>query len=173
MNLKELVDFLMMDHNYLAIKNSNKSIGLVTGVFDLLHQGHLDFLKRANIRMGSLGGYLLIGVETDIRVKKLKGEDRPIENEEIRVQKLRKTGLADMVFLLPEDFSSQQVRADFLRMIKPTLLLVSASTPNLKKKKELVAEAGGSVEIIAQHNPKYSTSQIIMKARQLFHLRGE
>lgn len=165
MNFREVDQNLKKNPKYLEIKASNKPIGLITGVFDLLHQGHLIFLENARDKMKYLGGYLLIGVESDLRVKTLKGKDRPIDDQNIRIKKLTKTNLAEVVFLLPEDFSDQKVRMDLLLMIRPHFLLVSESTPNIEKKKSMMAKIGGTVEVVCQHNPKYSTSQIIMKTR--------
>ncbi len=163
MNVSEVDQNLKKNPKYLEIKVSNKPIGLVTGVFDLLHQGHLIFLENARDKMKSLGGYLLIGVESDLRVKTLKGKDRPIDNQNARIEKLSKTNLAEVVFLLPEDFADKQVRMNLLLTIRPDFLLVSESTPNIEKKKMMMAKIGGTVEVVCQHNPKYSTSQIITK----------
>lgn len=114
----------------------DRPVGLVTGVFDLLHQGHLLFLNQAQARMKELGGCLLIGVESDSRVKKLKGEGRPIENQEQRKSKLIATQLADVVFILPEKFDSESDHLQLIKKIRPSQLLVSEHTPFLDRKKK-------------------------------------
>ena len=53
---------------------------IVNGTFDILHRGHLTLLNHAK----SLGDYLIVCIDTDERVKQLKGEDRPIHNQEDR-----------------------------------------------------------------------------------------
>jgi len=143
------------------IKKQNKPIALVTGVFDLLHPGHLLFLQKARERSHQLGGHLLIGLESDFRVKQLKGESRPINSQQVRKQQLQETNLAELVFILPTDFSQEQSRVNLLKLIKPQLMLVSTSTPNLEKKSEMLAKIGGKLEIICDHQQQYSTTDII------------
>jgi len=140
-----------------------KPIGLATGVFDLLHSGHLIFLQKTKQKMRQLGGFLLVGLESDFRVKQLKGNDRPINNQQVRKKELMNSGLVDFVFFLPDEFGQEQVRADLLKLIKPTLLLVSSSTPNIDKKVQMIEKAGGKLEIICNHYPQYSTTNIINK----------
>lgn len=67
----------------------------VNGCFDLLHEGHLDFLKEAK----SQGDYLIVGLNSDSSVKQNKGPKRPVENEEIRKRKLMKTLIVDEVII--------------------------------------------------------------------------
>lgn len=160
-----MIDF---DKNLLHFLEShqeqNRPIGLVTGVFDLLHSGHLIFLQKAKQKMRQLGGYLLVGLESDFRVKRLKGNDRPINNQQVRKKELADLGLVDLVFLLPDEFGQEQVRADLLKLIKPTLLLVSSSTPNINKKVQMIEKVGGKLKIICDHYPQYSTTNIINKS---------
>ncbi len=148
---------------FLKMKSSNKPIGLVTGVFDLLHQGHLFFLQKAREEMSKAGGYLIIGIESDVRVKQLKGDDRPINNQEVRLKNLIETNLADLVFVLPQNFSKASVRMELLKQVRPKLLIVSESTPNQEKKQEMMVKIGGEVRVICAHDPNYSTTKILSK----------
>ena len=60
------------------IKNAGKKIIFTNGVFDILHKGHVDYLKEAS----NFGDYLIVGINSDSSVKRLgKGDDRPINNE--------------------------------------------------------------------------------------------
>jgi D-beta-D-heptose 7-phosphate kinase/D-beta-D-heptose 1-phosphate adenosyltransferase len=74
---------------------------LVTGVFDLLHEEHILFLKKAK----ALGDYLVVGIESDVRVKQMKGEGRPVNSQSIRVENLKSLNIIDEVFVLPQEFS--------------------------------------------------------------------
>ncbi len=141
-------------------------IGLVTGVFDLLHQGHLDFLRKARQRMDKVGGCLFVGIESDKRVKRIKGEGRPVESEDERMRKLNSTKIADLVFVLPENFDQPQDHLDLIQQIKPVVLLVSEHTPHLDKKKEIMSQIGGEVEVVSELDPRFSTSKIL-KSRTL------
>lgn len=182
------------------------SIVLITGVFDILHQEHLNFLQKArrfaddlNKRDGQLGNgletklavgskpdfkdqlafgdrtslkdqisqpikqnyCLLLGIESDLRVKQLKGVTRPINSQQKRQRALEKLNLVDEVFILPEKFASLADHRLLLSKLRPAYLLVSSHTPFLEVKKQLLAEVGGKVKVIHQHNPEISTSKII------------
>ncbi|MDZ4228646.1 MAG: adenylyltransferase/cytidyltransferase family protein [Patescibacteria group bacterium] len=130
---------------------------LVTGVFDLLHLEHKKLLQAAK----NLGGVLLVGVETDRRVKQLKGDNRPVNPLFIRLQNLRRLRLADKIFNLPEKFNNQSDFAALIRKLKPDILAVSASTPNLVVKRRIMKRFDGRVVIVLAHNPKVSTSKML------------
>lgn len=66
------------------LKSQNKKIVFTNGCFDILHPGHVSYLAEAR----SLGDVLVIGLDTDDSVKKLKGETRPIQNEQSRAKVL-------------------------------------------------------------------------------------
>ena len=135
------------------------SLVLVTGVFDLLHQEHLNFLKQAQ----EAGDLLVVGLESDQRVKALKGWRRPIQSENKRRQQLMSLALADWVFILPTNFSQEKVRLELLQCFKPEVLAVSSHSPHLAEKKALLAKVGGEVQIVYKHNPAISTSQLLVE----------
>jgi len=130
---------------------------LVTGVFDILHQEHLNFLQKAQ----ALGDRLVVGIESDVRVKELKGPDRPINSQKERVLALEKLELAAEVFVLPEQFSQPADHLALLEKIKPNILAVSESSPHIDKKEKLMERVGGKVIVVHKHNPTISTTQIL------------
>ena len=132
----------------------NKRV-LVTGVFDLLHQEHRAFLRNAK----ALGDELVVGVESDWRVKQLKGEGRPIQTAAQRVEAIKNLGIADRVVVLPEQFNKPQQHLNFLKQIRPQLLAVSSHTPHLLEKQRLMSKIGGKVVVVRQHNPQISTTK--------------
>ena len=134
---------------------------LVTGVFDILHQEHLLFLQKA----AALGD-LYIGIESDVRVRKIKGEGRPVNSQEVRKSNLDSSQLAKGVFILPESFDSPDAHRKLLQEIKPDVLAVSSHTAHLESKSRLMQEIGGRVEIVHQHNPEISTTKILESARK-------
>ncbi len=154
----------MKNHNLIIpyelskrAKRHGKKIVLVTGVFDLLHQEHINFLKKAS----KVGDLLFVGVECDKRVKQMKGADRPKDNELLRIKKIRHLGIADCVFLLPEDFDNPEVRKNFILKLRPDILAVSSHTKFIKQKQQIMSLVGGEVKIVHQHNPLISTTKII------------
>ncbi len=130
---------------------------LVTGVFDVLHPEHMLFLQKAK----KLGGRLLVGIESDARVQKLKGLARPVNSEEARKKNLLELNIADEVFILPEQFDSPDDHRKLLASVRPDILAVSSHTPHIAEKLQLLKEIGGRVEIVHQHNPSISSTKII------------
>jgi D-beta-D-heptose 7-phosphate kinase/D-beta-D-heptose 1-phosphate adenosyltransferase len=134
---------------------------LVTGVFDILHREHIRLLNEAK----KIGDILIVGVESDVRVKKIKGLDRPINNQKQRVENLHKIGLADDIFVLPEKFSTPEDHRLLLQMVRPDILAVSAHTAFLEEKRKLMAEIGGEVRVVLPHNPNVSTTKELIKLK--------
>jgi len=132
---------------------------LVTGVFDVLHQEHTRFLQAAK----ATGDYLLVGLESDKRVKQIKGADRPVFDQQTRKKNLEKLNLADEVFVLPEKFQTKADHIKLIRQLKPDVLAVSAHTAHQSEKTKIMQECGGQLKVVYQHNPKFSTTQLISK----------
>ena len=137
---------------------------LVTGVFDLLHQEHIAFLKKAK----SLGDWLMVGVESDARVRRLKGKGRPIQSQEERLSNLKQLGFIDQVFILPEKFDHPDDHLNLLKKLQPQFLAVSSHTAHRLEKERLMRQIGGKLVVVHKHNPAISTSKII-KTRNLKH----
>lgn len=139
---------------WLSSHRRQKTVVLVTGVFDLFHKEHKLFLQRAK----ELGDILVVGVESDLRVRQLKGENRPIWNEEQRVSAIMKTKIADVVFVLPQKFSRPSDHEALIERIKPNFLAISSHTPHQSEKQSIIEKFGGQLVIVHQHNPKVSTT---------------
>lgn len=141
------------------LKKTNKNLVLVTGVFDVLHQEHVNFLRKAK----NLGDKLIIGIESDVRVKKLKGKGRPINSEEIRMQNLKNFNLAEEIFVLPENMDERKTQEAVIAKIRPDYLAVSSHTPHLKEKKEIIEKFGGKLAVVHEKNPAISTTKLLNK----------
>ena len=90
----------------------------VNGTFDLLHRGHLELLNYAK----SLGDYLCVGIDTDIRVKEKKGDKRPIHNQNERKFFLENLKAVDEVRL----FSNDSELEDLVKFVKPDIMVVGS-----------------------------------------------
>ena len=130
---------------------------LVTGVFDLLHSEHIGFLKSAK----ALGGCLVVGIESDLRVRKLKGEGRPVQSALERKKALIALKFVDKVFVLPNQFETEPDHLRLLKLVKPDILAVSSHTPHLISKRQLMKKVGGKVVVVRKHNPSISTTKIL------------
>ncbi len=138
---------------------------LVTGVFDLLHAEHIAFLQKAK----ALGGSLYVGVECDARVKKIKGEGRPVQTAETRVQAIENLKIAEKVFVLPEHFDLPEQHRQLLIKILPDILAISSHTAHQPEKHKLMEEIGGTVVVVHPHNPAISTTQLLANSNYKEH----
>ncbi len=82
------------------------------GCFDILHSGHIEYLQKAK----NLGDILIIGLNSDTSVKKLKGQKRPINNENDRALILSNLRFVDYVIIFP-----QQTPVELIKIIKPDI----------------------------------------------------
>jgi len=138
-------------------REKNQKLVLVTGVFDILHKEHQNFLKTAK----RIGDVLIVGLETDGRVKEIKGVNRPINSQLVRKTNLENWGIADAVFILPADFHLTHRREELIKLLRPKILAVSSHTAHLEDKANIMGRVGGRVQVIYQHNPAVSTTQLI------------
>lgn len=139
-------------------KSSGQRIVFTNGCFDILHLGHIDYLEKAK----ALGDVLLIGVNTDASVRRIKGPERPINDEYARQRMLSALAFVDGVTLFDEDTP--------LNLIKTVLpdILVKGNDYNISNivGTEIVIEAGGKVETIDLVEG-FSTTDIIKRVRNL------
>jgi rfaE bifunctional protein nucleotidyltransferase chain/domain len=113
------------------LKSNNKTIVLVGGCFDLFHYGHFQFLKLAK----ELGDVLIIALEHDLTVKKLKGRNRPLTPQNARAQILAGFSFVDYVILLP-DLQSDEDYQNLTNNIKPDFIaLTEGDRQQLNKQK--------------------------------------
>ena len=133
-------------------RENNKIIVFTNGCFDLLHQGHRDLLKKAS----TYGDIVIVGLNSDSSVRKLKGKDRPIENEIIRTKNLLNLLFVDYVII----FNSETPQ-DLIKIIMPDVLVKGGdyTINNIIGSDEVIAN-GGRVEIVPITDG-YSTSAII------------
>jgi len=135
---------------------------LVTGVFDVLHQEHRLFLEKAK----AAGDNLIVGLESDVRIRQLKGEGRPVNSERTRVENLQNWELADQIFILPDDFSRPEDHRALIHHLRPAVLAVSAHSPHLEVKQRILAEVGSMVSIVHAHNPAMSTTILLQDQKK-------
>lgn len=138
-------------------KNEGKKIIFSNGCFDILHQGHIVYLAKA----AELGDKLIIGLNTDTSVKRLKGENRPLNGEQERALLLAALAFVDMVILFEEDTPYQLIKATV-----PDILVKGADyKPEDIVGYDIVTNNGGSVETIVLE-AGFSTTNVIEKIRK-------
>jgi len=129
----------------------------VSGVFDILHQEHLHFLQSAR----AAGDVLVVAIESDVRVRQIKGEGRPVNTQDIRKARLKALGFIDIIFVLPEDFSQPAQHRLLIGEVRPAVFAVSSHTSHLDKKRAIVEEFGGKLVVVHEHNPDVSTTLLL------------
>ena len=102
-----------VDHLSL-LKNEGIKIVFTNGCFDLLHKGHITYLEKAK----SLGDCLIVGLNSDASVKRLKGPGRPIKDIESRIAVLAGLASVDMVIVFEDD-----TPARLIEEVKPDVLV--------------------------------------------------
>ena len=106
--------------NLLSVWNfQDKKIVFTNGCFDILHLGHIDYLSKAKDQ----GHILIIGVNTDNSVKRLKGKNRPITDENSRATILASLQFVDAVILFEED-----TPYELIKFVQPDVLVKGAIT---------------------------------------------
>jgi D-glycero-beta-D-manno-heptose 1-phosphate adenylyltransferase len=130
---------------------------VVTGVFDLLHVGHLRFLQAAR----ALGSRLVVGVESDERVRRWKGPDRPIQTQEDRCELLSGLRVVDGVFIIEGERVEPDYYVELLRPLHARYLAVTVNDPFLEAKRAAMAEIGVELRVVIPRVENYSTSHLI------------
>lgn len=87
----------------------------VNGCFDILHHGHLELFKYASM----LGDRLCVGIDSDVRIKSLKGEDRPVNNQNFRKELLEALIYVDRVYIFDTDYQLQQ----YIQQLSPHMVI--------------------------------------------------
>ena len=126
------------------------------GVFDLLHPGHVDVLRAARLR----GDALVVGVNSDASVKRLKGPERPVRSEAERAYVLGALECVDAVVLFEED-----TPLELVRLLEPDVIVKGGDySPETVVGAREVRARGGEV-VIVPLTPGQSTTSIIEKLR--------
>lgn len=135
---------------------SDKKIVFTNGCFDILHVGHIRYLRQA----AELGDILVVGLNSDASVKRLKGENRPINSEYDRAELLASLEFVNYIVIFEED-----TPYELIKQIKPDVLVKGSDyAPEDVVGKDIVESYGGKLMLIDFVNGK-STTGIIHRIR--------
>ncbi len=145
------------------LREQEKILVFTNGVFDILHRGHVEYLERAR----TLGDALVVGVNTDASVRRLKGPERPIVPQEDRAFLVSMLKPVDWVILFDEDTPENLIRA-----ILPDVLVKGADY-RLEEivGHDIVLAHGGRVERIPL-TPGRATSDVIASILKRYGGKG-
>ena len=133
-------------------KQLGQEVVFTNGCFDILHLGHVDYLEKARQK----GDKLVVGLNEDVSVKKLKGKFRPINDEYARARLIASLQFVDLVVFFSEDTPLQ-----LIKYLLPDILVKGSdySISNIVGK-QIVEEYGGKVETVDLVDG-YSTTKIV------------
>lgn len=140
-NIKELKEILNKKHN-------DKKIVFTNGCFDILHRGHVEYLQKAK----ELGDLLVIGLNGDSSVKRLKGDNRPINNEKDRAIILSALECVDYIIIFYED-----TPFELIKKLRPDILVKGGDY----KIENVIGREYAKETILIDFVEGYSTTKII------------
>ena len=132
----------------LELKNKNKKTVFTNGCFDILHIGHIKYLEKAK----SFGDVLILGLNSDTSVQKLKGKNRPINNEVDRAYLLASIEVVDYVVIFEQD-----TPLDLIELIQPDVLVKGG---DYKDKKVVGQNIAKDLKVVEFFDGKSTTKTI-------------
>ena len=156
-----MAEILPIEHlknkiEFLRSKNPNLKVVATNGCFDILHIGHIRSLQKAK----SLGDILVIGLNSDASVKKIKGKDRPINNEKDRAEILAALSCIDFVSIFHEDTAEK-----FLEIVKPDIYVKGGEySVDILPEAKIVKKYGGEIFLVPMI-PDSSTTRLLEKMK--------
>ncbi len=144
-------------HSIASWRNDGEKIGFTNGCFDLLHPGHISLLRQARANCDRL----IVGLNSDISVKRLKGSSRPIQGENARAQVLASLETVDLVVIFEEE-----TPVTLIESILPDVLIKGSDyTEEQVVGADIVRENGGKV-LLANLESGYSTTETISRLQK-------
>ncbi len=133
---------------------------LIGGCFDILHPGHFEFIKRSREQ----GDTLILLLESDENIHKLKGKGHPVNSQALRANNLISESAVDYVVLLnnPE---SDTYYYNLVKSIRPAIIAVTENDPLIEVKKDQASGVNGKVVSVMKRDTRYSTSSLIKQKK--------
>ncbi len=141
------------------LREQEKTVVYLSGVFDVVHTGHADFLRGAK----QAGDILVVGIESDKTVRHNKGEQRPVHTSAQRAHMLSEFESVDFVFAFEDIVDYNKGRETYVnrfRTLNPDFVAFSSIDENLDPKMEAVQQAGVDIALIHE-GPQNTSSKIL------------
>lgn len=153
----KIISLASLKKAVLRSRRQGKTIAFTNGCFDILHAGHVAYLEKAK-RPGRI---LIVGLNSDRSISRIKGPLRPIVAEKQRAAVLAGLSSVDYITVFNEDTPLKLIKA-----VRPDVLIKGADWKNKKVVGEdVVRPYGGRVELI-KYLPNFSTTKIIEKIKR-------
>jgi D-glycero-beta-D-manno-heptose 1-phosphate adenylyltransferase len=150
-----------MTRTVTHLKGLGYRVVLTSGSFDLIHLGHVKYLARAK----QLGDVLAVGVDSDAKIKRRKGPDRPMVPEQERLELLAYQRPVDLIYLKQDD----ERRWALIKAVEPDVLVLTADHSYGEDELHALREMCGTIEIV-ERQASVTTSERI---RQMYMNLGE
>lgn len=141
-----------------TLKQRGNKIVLVGGCFDVLHDAHTVFLEKAKQQ----GDVLVLLLESDENIKRLKGKDRPVNNIEKRALALEALVFIDLIVKLPSKVSDDYYM-NLTKLISPDIIAITKNDPLTFIKKVQAERVGGKVVEVMERDENFSSTKLINK----------
>jgi rfaE bifunctional protein nucleotidyltransferase chain/domain len=153
----KIIDIDQLDSRLAYWKFKNQKIVFTNGCFDILHRGHIEYLAQA----AHFGDILIIGLNTDNSVRRLKGDARPVQDQYARALLLASLHFVNAVIYFDED-----TPYELIQKVQPDIL-IKGSDYHVEDivGYDIVQKKGGQVKTI-DFIPGYSTTSIIEKLKK-------
>ncbi len=148
----KIKSFAQIETEVEALKSQGRKVVFTNGCFDILHRGHVEYLKRSKAE----GDVLVVGLNSDSSVRRLKGESRPVVCEDDRAYILAALGIVDYVVVFEED-----TPYELIKRVRPDILTKGA---DYEGKEVVGSDIAGTVKLI-QFVDGRSTTTTINKIR--------
>jgi len=143
------------------LKGIGLKIVLTSGSFDLIHLGHVKYLAKAKDE----GDVLVVGVDSDDKIRRRKGEDRPLVPEQERLEMLAHQRPVDLLYLKPED----EERWGLIKAVEPDVLVLTADHSYSDEDQAVLGDFVGEIAVL-ERQASVTTSERI---RQLYMHLGD
>jgi len=147
-NVSKIVEIQQLKAHLAKVKMMRRKVVFTNGCFDILHKGHISYMRKA----ASLGDLLVLGLNSDASVKRLKGDSRPINNEMDRAEVLSALEFVDFIIIFDEDTPYELIKA-----VQPDVLVKGGDYTI----EEVVGADIAKKTVLIDFVDGYSTSKII------------
>jgi D-beta-D-heptose 7-phosphate kinase/D-beta-D-heptose 1-phosphate adenosyltransferase len=150
-----------MTRTVTHLKGLGYPIVLTSGSFDLIHLGHVKYLQKAK----ELGGVLVVGVDSDAKIRRRKGDDRPMVPETERLELLAHQRPVDMIYLKGDD----EPRWGLIQAVQPDVLVLTEDHSYSDADQRELLEFVGRIEVL----PRQASVTTSERIRQMYMHMGE
>ena len=150
-----------MTRTVTHLKGLGYAVVLTSGSFDLIHLGHVKYLERAK----SLGDVLAVGVDSDAKIRRRKGEDRPMVPEHERLELLAYQRPVDLIYLKEDE----EPRWALIEAVRPAVLVLTEDHSYSEQDLQELGELCGRIEVL----PRQASVTTSERIRQMYMNLGE